>query len=91
MWSVREISRSYRTLSEDLTQSSKRLRRMDDRDAGAEVVFTSRKVIGQILSDPLLPDNLVPSQPRRDLVKQMEAYQIIGQEIWKRLLEDVAE
>ena len=90
LWSVREISRSYRTLSEDLAQSLKRLRRMNNREAGAEVVFTSRKVIGQILSDPLLPDNLVPSQPRRDLVKQMQEYQVISHEIWTRLLDGAA-
>lgn len=86
LWEVRELSKTYRKLGTRLEQSMKRIQRFDDRKAGAEIVLVAREIIRQILLDPLLPDSLVPAQPRRDLIDMMLQYQKLGLEIWARLL-----
>ena len=54
--------------------------------AAAESLIFGRSIIRQIIRDPLLPEELVPSKQRLKLISLMQEYQTEAIKIWLKVL-----
>ena len=86
LWDAAAIRSQYRGLSGDLERSSAQLLQMDERRAMAESFLLGGEAIRRIVLDPLLPDAIVPTAERDNLVHAMMAYDEVGRRCWAGFL-----
>lgn len=82
LWQVRELERGYRNFRTALEKSAARLDKMPLEKAARESFMLGEAVIRQINADPLLPDEFVDVQARRELIAAMQTYDEQGRRIW---------
>jgi len=86
LWDASAIRNLYRSLSFELERSGAELLQMDERRAMAECFLLGGEAIRRIVLDPLLPDAIVPTAERDNLVDAMMAYDEIGRRCWAPFL-----
>jgi len=86
LWDAEAIRSLYRTLAADLDKSSAELPRMEERKAMAESFLLGGEAIRRIVLDPLLPDAIVPTTERDNLVRAMMRYDEVGRRAWAGFL-----
>lgn len=86
LWDVDALRKSYQSLQSLLAHSAAGLERSSLAAAAAETLLLGRMVIRHIVRDPLLPEELMPSQERRALIEQMQSYQARARAIWMEVL-----
>jgi phenylacetic acid degradation operon negative regulatory protein len=89
LWDTTAMLKSYQTLHESLIASRRRLDRMPVQAAAAESLTLGRDVIRHINLDPLLPEQLMPQRPLRDLVRAMIEYDADGRRIWRQFMRQI--
>jgi phenylacetic acid degradation operon negative regulatory protein len=83
LWDVAGLEARYRANLTDLQQSAERLGQLDVRDAARQTLLLGRRVMRDILIDPLLPEGLVDTSLRRRMIDQMMAYDRLGKACWR--------
>ena len=86
LWDTAAMLASCRALNEALIASKRRLDRMPLQAAAAETLILGREAIRHINLDPLLPDELMPQRPLRELVRVMIEYDNDGRRIWRQFM-----
>lgn len=86
LWDTESLREGYRHMLSRLDTSEKRLDAMTIAEAGVESLLLGRSIIREILRDPLLPEELLPSADRLKVLRQMRQYQMHAEEIWNQLL-----
>ncbi|MFN2425829.1 MAG: PaaX family transcriptional regulator C-terminal domain-containing protein [Candidatus Binatia bacterium] len=86
LWDAAAIRELYRSLSLELERSAAQLPNMDERRAMAECFLLGGEAIRRIVLDPLLPDAIVPTVERDNLVHAMVAYDEVGRRVWAPFL-----
>lgn len=86
LWDVESLRNDYRSLLALLRHSDSGLDQLTLDQAAAETLLLGRSVIRHIVRDPLLPEELMPSQERHALITEMRAYQVRGRAIWMEVL-----
>lgn len=89
LWDTAALERAYGALLSALGASQAKAARLPLTAAAAETLLLGREVIRHINLDPLLPEELMPQRPLRELVRAMVAYDEIGREIWRRFMRDI--
>lgn len=87
LWDSEAIRAGYRQLAADLARSAAELPNMDEHKAMAESFLLGGEAIRRIVLDPLLPDAIVPTSERDDLVRAMTTYDQVGRSCWAPFLE----
>jgi phenylacetic acid degradation operon negative regulatory protein len=82
LWDAEALSARYRRSRLALEKSEARLARARTDAAMTESFLLGGRVIRELVSDPLLPEALVPSADRRALVAAMRRYDGIGRRLW---------
>ncbi|MES2073940.1 MAG: PaaX family transcriptional regulator [Pseudomonadota bacterium] len=88
LWDAEQLRLLYRALLDLLERSGKALPKMTDGQAARESLLVGREVIRQIILDPLLPTQLMPSQERHALIAAMRRYQVDARRRWMAFLLD---
>jgi phenylacetic acid degradation operon negative regulatory protein len=86
LWDADAIRSLYRTLAAELEKSAAELPRMEERKAMAESFLLGGEAIRRIVLDPLLPDAIVPTAERDNLVRAMMSYDEVGRRAWAGFL-----
>jgi phenylacetic acid degradation operon negative regulatory protein len=86
LWDVQGLAASYRCLQAGLERSEQKLRTQKPEVAVRESLLLGRAVIGQLIRDPLLPFELMPSAPRIALRSTTRRYQETARRLWRRWL-----
>lgn len=86
LWDAEAVGRQYRSLAAELERSAAKLLQMDERRAMAECFLLGGEAIRLIVLDPLLPDAIVPTAERDNLVRATIAYDEIGRRCWSPFL-----
>lgn len=86
LWDADAIRQQYRDLSDELERSAARLSTYEHKKAMAESFLLGGEAIRRIVLDPLLPDAIVPTAQREELVRAMTAYDDIGRRYWRPFL-----
>ncbi len=87
LWDVEALLRSYRRSLRLLERSEERLARADVATGMVESFELGGQVIRQLVEDPLLPEELIPVEPRRRLVHAMRRYDRCGRRLWSGFME----
>ncbi len=87
LWPVTRLVAGYRTTRSALERSERRLAALPEARAMVESFELGGRAIRQLVLDPLLPDELVPSVERARLLETMRRYDRIGRACWARFLE----
>ncbi len=86
LWNVTALRDGYRASLAALTKSERRLNELPAHAALVESFGLGRRVIRQIVLDPLLPEPLVPAGDRAALVQAMCRYDRAGRVCWSAFL-----
>lgn len=87
LWDTQALKRSYSESIKRLKRSEKALTRMSLEEAAAHTLIEGRRVIRDIILDPLLPEEMFASARRYELIERMKAYQDKAKIIWLDALE----
>jgi phenylacetic acid degradation operon negative regulatory protein len=82
LWDAAALRERYVASRLALEKSEARLGRAREEAAMAESFLLGGRVIRELVSDPLLPEPLVPAAERRALVAAMRRYDRIGRRLW---------
>jgi phenylacetic acid degradation operon negative regulatory protein len=84
LWPTKRIESEYRQVMKKMIASRVSVQRLNINDAVRETFTVGESVIRQINADPLLPDEMINTELRRDLVKQMKEYNELGRVVWEQ-------
>ncbi len=87
LWDVEALEAGYAASLEELERSARRLPDLPEAEAMVESFLLGGRMIRQLVLDPLLPEEILPSQGRDALVAAMRAYDRAGRRCWARFLD----
>lgn len=87
LWDVDALEAGYAASLEQLERSARRLPELPEAEAMVESFLLGGRMIRQLVLDPLLPDEILPSRSRDALVTAMRAYDHAGRRCWARFLD----
>lgn len=87
LWNREALQREYRRMLEKLERSNDRLTWLPLQKAARESLLLGRAAIRCIIHDPLLPDALMDTALRHQLIEAMHDYQIRAKALWMQVLE----
>jgi phenylacetic acid degradation operon negative regulatory protein len=90
LWPRRQIERQYHRQLRKMLSSRKRLVQLSLESSAKETLLVGEAVIRQINADPLLPDAMLDTHSRREMIEAMVDYDRLGQDIWRRFAEACA-
>jgi phenylacetic acid degradation operon negative regulatory protein len=83
LWPISDLERGYQDNVDRLRDSEARLKTMAAQAAARETLLLGRAVTRAILLDPLLPEQLINTQLRRQMIMAMQHYDQLGKTIWR--------
>jgi phenylacetic acid degradation operon negative regulatory protein len=83
LWPVRELAQGYERSLRDLQRSMDKLPVMPRQTALVQSFLLGGEAIRVLATDPLLPDDIAPSDKRRELSELMLRYDAIGRKVWR--------
>lgn len=82
LWPLAQLRRDLRDTLRDLERSRERLPSIPRDDALVESFLLGGRAIRLLATDPLLPDEILDGDERRQLTKAMKAYDRAGKRLW---------
>ncbi|WP_323844712.1 PaaX family transcriptional regulator C-terminal domain-containing protein [Microbulbifer magnicolonia] len=86
LWDSQALEHQYRAMLEALRDSRRQLEKAPLESAARESLLLGRAAIRLILHDPLLPDELMAGNRRRELIAAMREYQRWAKSVWMEFL-----
>jgi phenylacetic acid degradation operon negative regulatory protein len=86
LWDGAALNASYAATRQTLEQWMQGADQLELDVAARESFLLGSEAIRQLVFDPLLPEPLVDVRARRDFTQVVQAYDQMGQAIWRRLL-----
>lgn len=83
LWDVAGLERRYADNCRHLAQSTGRITALDTQSAARETLLVGRAVMRDILHDPLLPEGMVDTALRRQMIEAMQTYDRLGKDCWR--------
>ncbi len=87
LWPRKALESAYRRHIRAMQRSLPRLAKIPLARAARESLQIGEAVIRQVNSDPMLPQQMIDSASRREMIEQMIAYDNAGRDIWRQLSE----
>ncbi|MEL7446137.1 MAG: PaaX [Pseudomonadota bacterium] len=89
LWNRKDLEANYRAGLAQISASEARLNALPPAKAAREVLQTGSAVIDVLTHDPLLPDALVDTGLRGDLLQAMLSYDVKGKAVWATFFETI--
>jgi DNA-binding transcriptional regulator PaaX len=83
LWPLRALAKTYESVEQKLTRSLGQLDQMPHETALVQTFLFGGEAIRVLATDPLLPQQMLPSGSRAKLTATMLLYDEVGREIWK--------
>jgi phenylacetic acid degradation operon negative regulatory protein len=83
LWDTAALERRYLEHCAHLQASTARVPELDVQSAARETLLLGRAVMRDILTDPLLPEAMVDTARRRQMIEAMVAYDRLGKGCWR--------
>ena len=88
-WNTRELVNGYREMRQKLEQSERSIAARSAELALRESFQLGGSAIRLLATDPLLPEEIVPSVERARLTAAMLRYDAVGRKVWAQALEGI--
>lgn len=88
LWPLRALAKNYETVEQKLTRSLAQIRQMPHETALVQTFLFGGEAIRVLATDPLLPEQMLPSAPRAKLTATMLHYDKVGRDLWKDFAAD---
>ncbi len=89
LWPVDELLETQQQFLNKIEQSAERVERLPRRNALVESFLIGSEAVFLLITDPLLPEEMMPGDFRRKLTRAMQEYDKIGKRIWNKLLNEI--
>jgi phenylacetic acid degradation operon negative regulatory protein len=86
LWDAPALIAGYRRSRKELERSEIALAELPPESAMVESFRLGGRVIGELVRDPLLPEEIVPAAERRALLETLRRYDRVGRRIWAPFL-----
>lgn len=86
LWDVAALRSEYRTLCAAIERGAERIAGLSSEEAMVESFLLGGTALRQLVRDPLLPDEICPSDERNALLAAMREYDRLGRLAWAELL-----
>ena len=83
LWPIRKIRKRQFDLEEKLKESVRRIETLPSDNALVETFLLGSQAIHMLLTDPLLPSQIMPNNSRLALTRTMLEYDAAGKEVWR--------
>ncbi|MDP6377729.1 MAG: hypothetical protein QGI55_18130 [Pseudomonadales bacterium] len=83
LWDTAALERGYRQHIAELAHSTGTLTGLGEDDAARETLLLGRRVTRAILTDPLLPAEMVDADLRSRMIRDMRDYDRLGKRCWR--------
>ena len=83
LWPIRKIRERQLDLVEKLKESIRRIETLPSDHALVETFLLGSRAIHMLLTDPLLPSQIMPNTSRSALTRTMLEYDAAGKEVWR--------
>jgi len=84
LWDTAALESRYLRHIRDLQRSTGRINGLDTFAAAKETLLVGREVTRDIVLDPLLPDEMVDTELRTEMIEQMKIYDVLGKNCWRK-------
>ena len=84
LWPLHALTRSYEHTCKSLERSLAQLERMPRETALVQSFVLGGEAIRVLATDPLLPEEILASEPRARLTETMLRYDQLGRSLWRR-------
>lgn len=84
LWPRKQLEKAYKQHLKTMHNSRKKLPRMALADAARETILVGEAVIRQINADPLLPEQMIDTHSRSEMIATMLEYDSVGRDIWRQ-------
>lgn len=89
LWEVNELNVRYRALTDEMLSWLEGYQSLPLKQAALECFLVGDRVLRAIAFDPRLPDQMVDTLARSQMIDTMKTYDDIGNEIWHKLIEEL--
>jgi len=89
LWPIEDIIQRQLALEEKLRNSADRIDDLPFRNALVETYRLGSEAIYLLLTDPLLPAEMMSNASRLSLTRTMLEYNVLGKEIWRKRFDDL--
>jgi phenylacetic acid degradation operon negative regulatory protein len=89
LWPVKEVEKKQNNLAEKLKASGDHIDALSFDDALVETYLLGSEAIHMLLTDPLLPPEIMPNTSRLTLTRSMLEYDALGKEIWRSRFDEL--
>lgn len=86
LWNVKKIREGYKQMLAELSASNERLDSASVEAGAVESLLLGRAIIRDIVRDPLLPDELLKSEERTQLIGAMRDYKERSKTLWGEIM-----
>ena len=86
LWDTDGLRATYRKLGNDLADSAGHLAGLPAREAMIESFLVGGRAVRELILDPLLPDEICPTDERAALLCSMKDYDRLGRAAWAEFL-----
>ncbi len=86
LWDVAALNKGYREGRDALLRSTERLRSMRPERALVETFKIGGRALHRLAFDPLLPELIMPAEPRQAFVDEMRSYDRGGRVHWRAFM-----
>ena len=86
IWDGTRLRGEHRALASEIERDIDAVQRLPVEQAMVRSFLLGGRAIRQLVLDPLLPDDIVPGDQRRELLAAMRRYDPLGRELWASFL-----
>ncbi len=83
LWPVRTLARNYDVVERRLARSLSQLDQMPRETALVQTFLFGGEAIRVLATDPLLPEQMIATEPRAELTATMRRYDEVGRALWR--------
>ncbi len=90
LWDCTALNRGYQQQSQQIHAAIKRLDRLSVRKALVDTLKVGSAAVRLLLTDPLLPDEMVDGAKRQEVTAAMTKYDDAGKQLWRQFYDSVS-
>lgn len=90
LWDCKAINKQYQKQERLIARAKAQLPKKSFNKALVETLFVGSETVRMLNMDPLLPDQMIDGELRRNVIGSMAEYDVIGKKMWRDFYESLS-